>query len=248
LREELVKPVLLFLLLFSTWQVLYVAESLLGLDHAVAYLMVLGSATCFFILDHQKMSDLGLRRSPGWQAEVQAGFILAVALVLLKDAAALATSADPPAILKGILDFSRVAALALTAGAVEEISFRGYILRKLAASNATAGAILLSSTLFAFYNLPIPRITETIALAPALTFSSWLTFALQSFVLGMAQSIFYTKTNGRTVGPWTLNSASVFLSLLVSFRLPPAQANLIGAAATAVVLIPLLRIKRESIR
>jgi len=248
LREELVKPVLLFLLLFSTWQVLYVAESLLRLDHAVAYLMVLGSATCFFILDHQKMSDLGLRRSPGWQEEAATGFILAAALVLLKDAAALAMSTDPPAILEGILDLSRIAALALTAGAVEEISFRGYILRKLAASYTTTEAILLSSILFAFYNLPLLHTLETITFTPVLTFSSWGAFVLQSFILGMAQSIFYTKTDGRTAGPWALNSASVFLSLLISFPLPPVQANLIGAAAAAVILIPVLRIKRESIR
>jgi len=247
-REELAKPALLFLLLFSAWQVLYVAESLLRLDHAVAYLMVLGSATCFFILDHQKMSDLGLWRSPGWRAEAQAGFVLAVALVLLKDAAALATSTDPPAILQGILDFSRAAALALTAGAVEEISFRGYILRKLAASHATAEAILLSSTLFAFYKLPLSLILETISFTPVLTFSSWGAFVLQSFILGMVQSILCTKTDGRTAGPWALNSASVFLSLLISFPLPPVQANLIGAAAAAVILIPVLRIKRESIR
>jgi len=77
------KAILLSLALFITWQVLYFIDLVInGLDWLLAYLVDLAVAICFYIIDRQKASDLGLTKSRLWRRYVIVGFMFAVDYVL----------------------------------------------------------------------------------------------------------------------------------------------------------------------
>jgi len=83
LREEVRRAILLFSALFIAWQVLYFIDLAIGgLDWLVAYLAVLAVMVCFFVLDKQKVSDLGLTKPRPWKRYAFIGFMFAVVYVI----------------------------------------------------------------------------------------------------------------------------------------------------------------------
>jgi membrane protease YdiL (CAAX protease family) len=134
------KAILLFVVLFVTWQVLYP----LGLDTLLGYVIVLAVLAGFLVLDKQNPSKVGLRRPSGWRRYVSIGCVFAAIFVLyLFVLGSILYSNTSPSLSRplifsvgfGVLSIPYVLVLALTIALVEETSFRGYILRNLRRSS-----------------------------------------------------------------------------------------------------------------
>jgi hypothetical protein len=79
--DEVKKAVLLFLTLFIAWHFLYyltLVFPLLGDYWLLAYFIVFVVEICFFILDGQKASDLGITKPKAYKRYITVGLIFAV--------------------------------------------------------------------------------------------------------------------------------------------------------------------------
>lgn len=245
MRGEVRKAIVLFVVLFITWQVLYFVDlAINGLDWLLAYLVVLAVAICFFILDKQKASDLGLTKPRLWKRYIIVGFVFAVGYVLYwAGLGALVFSTGPTYVIPhGIFSIPYNALQALVIGLVEETAFRGYILRNLKKVYSSTKAIIYSSLLFGLYHLSlvyIPAQLSTMSLFS--TFSYWVLFVFAAFIIGIFLGHFYVSTEQTTIGNITYHSSSIFLESLVPYGLATSLfiAHLFSTSAY-IILIPLL--------
>jgi membrane protease YdiL (CAAX protease family) len=222
-NTETKKAILLFLVLFVTWQLLYP----LGLDTLLGYVIVLAVLVGFLALDKQTLAKVGLRRTPGWRSYVGIGCVLAAIFVLYLFVlgSVLYSNVTPslsrPLILSvrlGVLSVPYVLVLALTVAFVEETSFRGYILRNLRGSFSEGKAVLYSAILFGLYHISFFYF-YTIALPPSQAFTYWSSFILYTFVVGIFLGYFYLKTQQTIVGPLAYHSSIIFIQSFVPYSL-----------------------------
>jgi len=245
LREEVRKAILLSLALFVTWQALYFVDLAIGgLDWLLAYLTVLAVAICFLILDKQKTSDLGLTKPRPWKRYIIIGFMFAVVYVLYwAGLGVLLFSTGPTYVIQhGIFSMPYNALQALVIGLVEEVSFRGYVLRNLKRVYSNAKAITYSSTLYGLYHLSLVYIpTQLSTMSLFLTFTYWVLIVLAAFVGGLFLGYFYVSTEQTTIGAITYHSASIFLEGLIPYGLaiPLFYAHLFSTSVY-IVIFPLL--------
>jgi membrane protease YdiL (CAAX protease family) len=239
------KALLLFFVVFITWQAIYAVA--LGVPALytywlVSYVIVLAIIVAFFALDKQKISDLGLNRNNFWKLSIAFGVIFAVIYnVYWALAGPPILSAFPVRIAsQGIFSIPYSILFAVTVGIVEETTFRGYILKNFSNAYSNAKAIVYSSVLFGLYNLSlVSALTST---APALdTFSYWALFVLAAVLIGVFLSCFYIYTQKSTIGPITYHTLSIYVESLIPFTI--ATSALIGHLFTTtiyVLFIPLL--------
>jgi membrane protease YdiL (CAAX protease family) len=250
LKGEVKKAISLFLVLFSTWQVLYlVTLSFPTLNEywLFAYLVVLGAAVCFFILDKQKARDLGLRKPKAWKKYVATSFVFAVFYNVYWAVAGTPIFSTGPILSTqhGIFTVPYNLLFALTVGLVEETSFRGYILRNLNRVYSSIRAIAYSSILFGLYHLSLVyAFTSTTSAFETLSY--WTLFMLAAVLIGVFLGYFYVCTEKTTVGTVTYHSLSIFIESLVPFAL--ATTLLSGhllSTTVYVIFIPLLVVLRK---
>jgi membrane protease YdiL (CAAX protease family) len=244
-NTEIRKAILLFLVLFVTWQVLYP----LVLDTLLGYVIVLAVLISFLALDKQTLARVGLRRTPGWRSYVGIGCVLGAtfALYLFVLGSVLYSNPSPslirPLILSvgwGILGVPYVLVLALTIGLVEETSFRGYILRNLRGCFSEGKAVLYSAVLFALYHISFFYF-YTIPLPASQAFTYWSSFILYTFVVGIFLGYFYLKTRQTIVGPLAYHSSIIFIQSFVPYSLAfsYAEGHLL-ITLPVIAFIPLL--------
>lgn len=245
------KAILLSLALFITWQVLYFIDLVInGLDWLLAYFVVLAVAICFYILDKQKASDLGLMRSRLWRRYVIVSFMFAVGYVLYwAILGALIFSTGPTYVIQhGIFSIPYNAIEALVVGLVEETAFRGYILRNLKKVYSSTKAIAYSSLLFGLYHLSLVYIiTQLSTMSIKQIFAYWALLVLAAFVSGLFFGYFYLNTEQTTIGAITYHSSSMFLQVLVPYGLaiPLFYARLFSTSFYIVVFPLLILLKRS---
>lgn len=122
-----------------------------------SYLIVFTVAVCFFILDKQRINDLGLRRTKAWKRYIIIGFILAAFYNIYWIVVGLPIFSIGPMwhAQYGFFTVPYNFSLALIIGFVEETSFRGYILRNFSKIYSSRRAIIYSSILFGLYHLSL---------------------------------------------------------------------------------------------
>jgi CAAX protease family protein len=239
------KAILLFVVLFVTWQVLYP----MGLDTLLGYAIVLAVVVAFLALDKQSLSKVGLRRPSGWRGYAEIGCVLAAIFVLYLFAlGSVLYSNVPPSLSRpeifsvgaGVLSVPYVLVLALIIGLVEETSFRGYILRNLRSSFAERRAVLYSAILFGLYHIPLFYIYTT-PLPPSQTFTYWSSFILYTFVGGIFLGYFYLNTGQTIIGTLAYHSSSIFIQSFVPYPLAFSftEGHLLSAIPI-ILFIPLL--------
>jgi len=220
---EIRKAILLFTVVFVTWQVLYP----LGLDTLLGYAIVLVVVAGFLALDKQSLAKVGLRRPSGWRSYAGIGCLLAVVFVVYMFLlGSVLYSNVPPSLSRplifsvglGVLSVPYVLVLALTVGLVEETSFRGYILRNLRGSFSEKRAVLYSSILFGLYHISFFYIYTT-PLPPPQSFTYWSSFILDAFLVGIFLGYFYLKTAQTIIGTVAYHSSSIFIQSLVPYSL-----------------------------
>jgi membrane protease YdiL (CAAX protease family) len=217
------KAILLFVVLFVTWQLLYS----LGLDTLLGYAIVLAVVVVFLALDKQSLAKVGLRRPSGWTGYVVIGCVLAVIFVTyLFVVGSVLYSNVPPSLSRpeifsvgaGVLSVPYLLVLALTIGLVEETSFRGYILRNLRGSFSARKAVLYSAILFGLYHISFYYIYTT-PLPPSQSFTYWSSFILYTFVGGVFLGYFYLNTGRTIVGTLAYHSSNIFIQSFVPYPL-----------------------------
>ncbi len=235
-------------MVFLTWQVLYVLNLVLnGIDWLLAYSIVLVVITCFFVLDKQRMSDLGLRKPVLWKRYIVIGFFFAVLVILFWFLSLLLLPAAVHEIFRyGILSIPYNALFALVVGLVEETSFRGYILRNLRKVCSDAKAIAYSAILFGLYHVSIVLIllSETPAPNP---FTYWSSYVLFTFLVGLFLGYFCVHSEGTIIGTITHHSAHIFLASFIPFELATSFTigHLVDTSAYAIVFMLLIVIKER---
>jgi membrane protease YdiL (CAAX protease family) len=239
------KAILLFMVLFVTWQVLYP----LRLDTLVGYAIVLAVLAGFLFLDKQTLQKVGLRRLSGWRRYVAIGCVLAAICVLyLFVLGSLLYSNVTPSLSRplifsvglGVLSVPYVLVLALTVAFVEETSFRGYILRNLRGSFSERRAVLYSAILFGLYHISFFYF-YTIALPPSQAFTYWSSFILYTFVVGIFLGYFYLKTEQTIVGPVAYHTSIIFIQSFVPYSLAFSYAEgHLYITLPVIAFIPLL--------
>jgi membrane protease YdiL (CAAX protease family) len=248
LQVELRKAILFFLVVFSTWQVLYIFNWLLnGIDWLFAYSIVLAVVTCFFLLDKQKMSDLGLKKPLLWKRYVMIGFGFAVLVIIVWFGISLPLPFTAHEIFgHGILSIPYNALFALVVGLVEETSFRGYILGNLRKVCSNTKAITYSALLFGLYHVSIVLILLSATPAPN-PFTYWSSYVLFTFVVGLFLGYFCVNSGGTIIGTVTHHSSHIFLSSLIPYELATSFTigHIINTGAYAIVLMLLLIIKEK---
>lgn len=250
LKAELRKVILFFLVVFFTWQILYVVNWILnGLDWMVAYSIVLVVITCFFNLDKQKTSDLGLKKPPHWKRYMIIGFASAIFIILYWVALSILTL---PIMLKeqifpyGILSILYNALFALVVGLVEETSFRGYILSNLRKIYSDTKAIIYSALLFGLYHISfVWIILSTMSISEAFTY--WSSYVLFTFVVGLFLGYFCVNSGGTIIGTITHHSAHIFLSSFIPYSLATSFTigHLVSTSAYIIILSFLFFLKRK---
>ena len=157
MTPELRRVILFFLVVFSAWQLLYVVDWLLnGIDWLLAYSVVLVVVTCFFLLDKQRASDLGLTRPLLWKRYVLVGFVFAVLVIFFWFSITLPLPFTVHEVFgMGVWSVPYNALFALVVGLVEETAFRGYILRNLRKIYSDTKAIAYSAILFGLCHVSI---------------------------------------------------------------------------------------------
>jgi len=249
LKLEVRKASLLFLVLFSTWQIIYLATSIIpDLDWLFAYFTVLMAAVCYFILDRQKASDLGLKRTWAWRRYVIIALIFAVVYNLYwAGLGALVFSTGPTQVIQhGIFSIPYNALLALIVGFVEETSFRGYILRNLRRVYSDTLAITYSSVLFGLYHISLVyAFWSTMSVFQA--FAYWALTVLAAFVSGLFLGYFYLNAEQTTIGNIAYHSLTNFLASLVPYSLATSLPNsrLFSTSAYIIILPLLILAKRK---
>jgi len=239
------KAISLCLVLFITWQGLYFIDVVInGLDWLLAYLAVLAVAICYYILDKQKASDLGLSRPRLWRRYIIVGFMFAVGYVLYWAVlGALIFSTGPTYVIQhGIFSIPYNALHALIIGLVEETSFRGYILRNLRKVLPSTKAITYSSILFGLYHLSLVYIpVQLLTMSLIWTSAYWILFMLAAFVTGLFLGYFYICAEQTTIGCVTYHSSSIFLEGLVPYGLAiPLFYSHLFSTSFYIVIFPLL--------
>ncbi len=226
---EIRKAILLFVVLFVTWQVLYP----LGLDTLVAYAIVLVVVAGFLALDKQSLAKVGLRRLSSWKGYVGFGCVLAAIFPSLSRPEIYSVGA-------GVLSVPYVLVLALTIGLVEETSFRGYILRNLRGSSSERKAVLYSAVLFGLYHISFFYIYTT-ALPPSQSFTYWSSFILYTFVGGVFLGYFYLNTRQTIIGTLAYHTSSIFIQSFVPYSLAFSftEGHLLSTVPV-ILFIPLL--------
>jgi membrane protease YdiL (CAAX protease family) len=239
------KAILLFLIVFITWQAIYAVALIFPslYDHwLISYLIVLAVIVCFFALDKQKISDLGLRKNISWKSSIIVGVIFAIIYnvywVLLGTPI---LSAGPVRIVShGIFSISYNILFAITVGVIEETTFRGYILRNLSNTYSDMEAIAYSSVLFGLYHLSlVSALTSTTSAFD--TFAYWTLYVLAAVLIGIFLDYFYIYTQKSIIGTMTYHSLSIYIESLIPFTL--AASALIGHLFTTsiyVLFIPLM--------
>jgi membrane protease YdiL (CAAX protease family) len=239
------KAILLFFVLFITWQAIYCAALIFPIlnDYwLISYLAVLVVVVCFFIADKQKMGDLGLKKTKFWKISILIGIAFAVIynIYWIVMGTPIFSVASVRFASHGIFSFPYNLLFALTVSVVEEITFRGYILRNFSNSYSNRKAIIYSSILFGLYHFSLTSaLTSTM---PAFeTVSYWLLFVLAAVLIGVFLGYFYIYTDKSTVGSITYHSSTIFIESLIPFTLATSQIT--GHLLTTTVyilLIPLL--------
>ncbi len=253
MKLETKKAILLFFLLFLTWQVLWFVAGL-GLNTLLGYTAVFAVLVVFLALDGQKARGLGLTRPRYWKRYVAAGFVLAVAFVSYMFALGPALSQGNPELSEplissvgyGVLSVPYVGVVALAVGLVEETSFRGYILRNLRKSYSDGRAILYSSILFGAYHISILGIYLS-ARPLSQTVTYWTSITLFAFVWGLFLGYFYVNTEQTTIGPITCHSGSIFIQSFVPFSVAFifTVGHLLTTIPVIVFIILLILLKRK---
>ncbi len=245
------KVILLFLVLFVTWQLLYP----LGLDTLLGYAFVLAVVVVFLALDKQSLAKVGFRRPSGWTGYVVIGCVLAtIFITYLFVVGSVLYSNVPPSLSRpeiysvgaGVLSVPYVLVLALTIGLVEETSFRGYILRNLRGSFSARKAVLYSAILFGLYHISFFYIYTT-PLPPLQSFTYWSSFILYTFVGGVFLGYFYLNTGRTVVGTLAFHSSSIFIQSFVPYPLAFSftEGHLLSVIPV-VLFIPLLFLLRRT--
>lgn len=243
MKVEVRKAILLFLVLFLTWQILYLVTLIFpSLDWLLAYSIVLVVAICFFVLDKQNASDLGLKKTQLWVKYVIIGFVFAVVYTLYWAALGVPifSAGSKQVVQHGMFTIPYNALFALVVGLVEETSFRGYILRKLCKAYSTTKAITYSSILFGLYHLSLVLAFSS-TMSAFETFSYWTLFVLAAVLIGIFLGYLYVSTQKTTIGTMTYHSFSIFLESLVPFSLATSQLNGHLLSTTVyIIFIPIL--------
>jgi len=246
LKAELRKVILFFFVVFLTWQVLYVFDQVInGIDWLLAYSIVLVVITCFFILDKQKIGDLGLKKPLLWKRYVMIGFVFAVLVILFWFSISLPLPFTVHEIFRyGILSIPYNALFALVVGLVEETSFRGYILRNLRNVYSDTKAIAYSATLFGLYHVSIVLILLSATPAPN-PFTYWSSYVLFTFLVGLFLGYFCVNSGGTIIGTVTHHSSHIFLSSFIPYELATSFTigHLVNASVYAIVLMLLIIVK-----
>jgi hypothetical protein len=243
LKVEVGKAILLFLVLFLTWQLLYYVTLIFpSLDWLLAYSVVLAVAICFFVLDKQNAADLGLKKTQHWARYIIIGFMFAVFydLYWALIGVPIFSTATKQVFQHGIFTVPYNALFALVVGLVEETSFRGYILRKLGKVYSRTKAIAYSSILFGLYHLSLV-LAFTSTTSAFETFTYWTLFVLAAILIGLFLGYFYMSTQKTTIGITTYHSFSIFIESLMPFSLATTQLNGHLLSTTVYIMfIPIL--------
>lgn len=243
---EVRKAVLLFLTLFVAWHFLYCLTwvfPLLSDYWLLAYLIVFGVEICYFILDGQKASDLGIAKTKAYKRYITVGLIFALSynFYLIAIGAAIFSLEPSLSVQYGLFTVLYNALLALTIGVVEESAFRGYILRNLAKAYSDAKAIALSSLLFGIYHLSFVYIFTSPMSMYALFF--WVVFVLFAFSSGIFLGCFYLNSEKTTVGTTAYHSTTIFIGSLIPFNIAAPQIyQYILGITFYIIAIPVLLI------
>jgi len=251
MRTEIRKAVSLFLILFFTWQFLYLITlcfPILSEYWLLAYLTVLVVAVCFFILDKQNAADLGLRKTRVWKEYVAVGFVLAVFYNVYWVVVGASIFSIGPIwrTQHGIFTIPYDLSLALTVSLVEETSFRGYILRNLSKVYSSTKAIVYSSILFGLYHLSLTyAFTSTTSMFE--TFCYWGLFVLAAILISLFLGLFYMYAEKTTIGTITYHASSIFIESLVPFGLATSifVGHLLSTTVYAVYIPMLILLKRK---
>jgi len=243
LKVEVKKAILLFLVLFSTWQVLYLITFVFpNLDWLLAYSAVLVVAICFFVLDKQNASDLGLKKTQHWVKYIIIGFTFAVFYNLYWAVLGVPifSTGSKQVAQHGVFTIPYNALFAFVVGLVEETSFRGYILRNLSKVYSSTKAIAYSSLLFGLYHLSLVSAFSS-ATSAFETFSYWTLFVLAAVLIGLFLGYFYKNTEKTTIGTIPYHSFSIFIESLVPFSLATSQLNgHLFSTTVYIIFIPIL--------
>lgn len=237
------KALLFFSVLFSTWQIIYLATSVFpDLDWLIAYFAVLVVAICYFVLDKQKASDLGFKKTQAWKRYVIIALIFAVVYNLYRAGlGALVFSIGPTQVAQhGIFSVPYNVLFALVVGLVEETSFRGYILRNLRRVYPDTLAIIYSSVLFGLYHLSLVYAFWS-TMSAFQTLAYWALTVLAAFVAGLFLGYFYLNAEQTTIGSMTYHSLSIFLESLVPYGLATSTFNgHLFSTSVYIIILPLL--------
>jgi len=251
LKGEIKKAISLFLVLFLTWQVLYLVTlsfPTLSEYWLLAYLVVLAAAVCFFILDKQKARDLGLRKPKAWKKYVAIGFVLAVFYNVYWAVVGAPIFSTGPIwhTQHGIFTVPYNLSFALIVSLVEETSFRGYILRNLSKVYSSTKAIAYSSILFGLYHLSLV-LAFTSTTSAFETFSYWTLFVLAAVLIGLFLGLFYMNTEKTTIGTITYHASSIFIESLVPFGLATSvfDGHLLSTTIYTIYIPILILLKRK---
>lgn len=243
MKVEVRKAILLFLVLFSTWQILYYITLIFSnLDWLLAYSVALIVAICFFVLDKQNAADLGLKKTHHWVRYIIIGFIFAVFYNLYWSVLGVAifSTGTKQVAQHGVFTIPYNALFALVVGFVEETSFRGYILRNLSKVYSNAKAIVYSSILFGVYHLSLV-LAFTSTTSAFETFTYWALFVLAAILIGLFLGYFYLGTEKTTIGTTTYHSFSIFLESLIPYSLATSQlSGHLLSTTVYIVFIPIL--------
>jgi len=245
MKDEVKKAFLLFLVLFLTWQGIYLIASAYPILYdywLLAYLGISAAAICFFALDKQKIGELGLWKPKEWRKGAIIGLVFAVAYNIYW--VILGTpifSLGPVRIVShGVLSIPYNLLFALTVGVVEETSFRGYILRNLCKAYSNIKAVAISSILFGLYHLSLIS-TFTSTTSGFDTFTYWALVVLAAMLIGVFLGSFYIYNMQTTIGPIVYHSLSIFIESLVPYTLATSQLTAHLFSTTVYILfIPVL--------
>jgi len=245
LKVEVKKAILLFLVLFLTWQILYFVALIFPALYdywLFAYLVVFLVAICFYVLDKQKAGDLGFKKPRAWKRYIVVGFVLAIVYILYwAGFGPLMFSTGPIQVVQhGIFSVPYNVVFALMVGLVEETVFRGYILRNLGKAYSSTKAIAYSSILFGLYHFSLVS-TFTLSMSTSEAFAYQSLVVLAAFVIGLFLGYFYMNAGQTIVGTVTYHSSSIFLESLVPYGLATSWlSGHLFSTSVYIIIFPLL--------
>lgn len=239
------KAILLFTVVFVTWQAIYAVALVFPALYdywLISYLIVLAVIVGFYALDKQKINDLGLNKNNFWKLSIILGVIFAIIynVYWVLVGTPILSTIPVRIVSHGIFSIPYNILFAITVGVVEETTFRGYILRNFSNIYSNTKAIAYSSVLFGLYHLSlVSALTSTTSALD--TFSYWILFVLAAVLIGVFLGYFYLYTTKSTIGPITYHSISIYIESLIPFTI--ATSAIIGHLFTTtiyILFIPLL--------